>query len=352
MILGGRPNQCEKAKQEKFKPCDGNLCGGDSGCQPTQQWVETNCLTPFQRTGTVPGVCVCGNSDRESATTNIFIHNDTLDTLKLVEDAVGRDGEITTVKCEGNFSNCSSTVRTDYDADKCRIGLIVYPASGTFPATIPPKTSVFIRSHSGQFGGDTCNHDAWFNTNVRYQISNDASSTVQIDAQRKRKSGCSLGHGSGRITHHFEQLSSSNTKAIAAGSLTATGTVPGGSTYSVVVSGGTSNGKGCPNKCSSGTQCDPKSGQCIPDVPCTGTASGCELDWYCGPNSVCIPGCTSSSDNCSPGKTCMDGVCTTGTGTNGDNGVNKRLRNILIITFIVVFVIVIFVGIVYFAKSA
>lgn len=189
MILGGRPNQCEKPKKDKIRPCDGNLCKHDENCQPTQQWVETNCLTPFQRTGNLPGTCICGNNDKESAITDIFVHNDTLDTLVLIQDAIGRNGEITTAKCEGNFSNCSSTVRTDFDGNNCRIGLLLYPSSETFPATIPPKTSIYLRAFSSKFGGETCDDDAWFHTNVRYQISTDSSSTVQIDTLRKRRSG-------------------------------------------------------------------------------------------------------------------------------------------------------------------
>ena len=344
MILGDRPKQCQKFETRKFKPCDKNLCKHEEKCVPEQSWIESTCLTPLQRTGKLPDACICRNHEKESASTDFFIHNDTMDTLEWVDKAI-ENGKITST-CVGRFSNCTTTIRTDFDVDKCRIGKLIYPSSGTFPTSIPPKTAIYLRAYSGKFDGSGgCDHDAWFHANVRYKSQSDASSTVQIDTLRKRR-------GSGRQTceHNFDRLSSSNTSVTAAGGLSAVGTVvvpegdsTVGSTYSVVISG--SGGITCPTTCGTGTVCDPISGQCIPQTSCT-DSSDCMKDWYCPPNNICTFGCTDSSDNCTSGKTCVDGKCTTGTGTNG-GGISRDTIILFVVIGIVIFIVII-LGIVYF----
>ena len=349
MILGDRPKQCQKFETRKFKPCDKNLCKHEEKCVPEQSWIESTCLTPLQRTGKLPDACICKNHEKRKAVTDFFIHNDTMDTLEWVDKAI-ENGKITSTSCFGRFSNCTTTIRTDTRTDECVTGVVIYPLSGAFPTSIPPKSAIYIRADSTRIDDPTCRWDAWAHANLRYQVQSDASSTVQIDTLRKRRSGCSRPPAKGNPTHNFDRLSSSNTSVTAAGGLSAVGTVvvpegdsTVGSTYSVVISG--SGGITCPTTCGTGTVCDPISGQCIPQTSCT-DSSDCMKDWYCPPNNICTFGCTDSSDNCTSGKTCVDGKCTTGTKPNG--GGTSRDTIILFVVIGIVIFIVIILGIVYF----
>lgn len=335
-------------------PCDGDFCKNGAICQPSEDWVKKNCLIPFQTEENLPRDCICSNSDRDSAIIDIFIHNDTPNILDLAKFRVENNGTVTDIACEAPVQDCSSIVVANLDRENgdtlCRIGLVLYPpgpnstTQGGFPDKIAPKTSVFIRAYSGRFSAsEDCGADINFKTNLLYRILNDPGSSVQIETGRFREGGCR----NNKPKHHFDpfKLSDENTKVIARGSLSAIGKINGGATYSVKIIGGTNNNNNnnCPETCPTGFQC--YKGQCVPQVQCTGS-TGCNLDFYCNPNNVCVPGCTPKSYNCSPGKTCINGECTT-----PSNGSDKRLRNILIGVSVVVSVVIIIIGFGYFLKN-
>lgn len=355
MFLGNR--QCNENVGCCAGSCDGEFCKDEGICQPNEDWVKKNCLIPIQTEKDFPKECICGNSDRDSAVINIFIHNDTSDILELVEKKYLQNGNLSLVDCDENSLNCSSIISYNVhnclnDNESCGRGLLIYPpgpnntTEGKFPDKINPKSVVFIRAYSGERGGPECGCDFDFKTSLLYRILNDPDSSVQIDTLRHRPSGCS-GINQDKVKHHFEPLSSKNSSVKQTGVLSAVGTVVGDATYSVVITGGNSNNNNdCSNICPTGLLC--YKGQCISEVSCT-SSTNCNLDFYCGSKNICIPGCTQTSYNCKPGTTCVNGECTES--SNGGNGSNKRLRNILIGISVVVGVLIIILGFGYFLKN-
>lgn len=354
MIFSGAPKNCKGPQRGRFKTCPSdNMCKDKQQCVPSKSSVD-NCLSKLQTTGNLPDSCICVNHEIDFATTDLYIHNNTMDTLQLV-DFTGDN-----VICPISFSQCPTVIRTDFAVDKkCQIGRWIYP-DGVLepPKTIGPKSSIYLRSYSGQFGhtldkgsNAVCGHDVWFHTNVTYQIKEDPSSNVQILTQRKRQ-------GEGVLCNHhhkFDRLNSISATAKAKGNLkieSAKVVRPDGSseedkdkvegsTFVVVIGGGSQGPIGCTGICPTGTICNDDTGQCIPQQSCRSSA-GCTGDFYCS-DQVCVFGCTETSNNCLPGKSCIDGVCKV---PEPDN--NERTKIILFVVIGIVLFIVIIGGIVYF----
>ena len=326
--------------------CDGDFCKDEGGCQPNEDWVKKNCLTKIQTEKDFPKECICENSYRKSAIINLFIHNDTPDILELVEKQLLPNGNLSLLDCVENSVNCSSIISYRLHSDSCSSkscgrGLLIYPpgpnntTQGKLPDKINPKSVVFIRAYSGEKGDPECNCKFDFTTAVSYRILNDPDSSVQISTKRFRNKKCNFG----RPVHHFDPICSTLKTT---GPLSAVGTKLGNATYSVVITGGTNNNNNdCKNICSPGTFC--YKGQCISESSCT-SSTDCNLDFYCGPKNICIPGCTPTSYNCKSGTTCVNGTCS----SSSSNGGESRRRMELIVVFGVVFFIIIVMGIIYF----
>jgi len=348
-----RDSQCNKNVRCCAGSCDGDFCKDDGICQPNEDWIKKNCLIPIQSGKEFPKECICGNSDKKSAIINIFIHNDTSDILELIEKKI-INGTLSVLDCDENSVNCSSIISyrlhsCKNDNGSCGRGLLVYPSGpnnttqGKFPDKINPKSVVFIRAYSGEKGDPECGCKFDFSTFLRYGILNDPDSSVQIQTCRFRNKGCT--EFKGDVIHHFDPLvytnsGHCNSGVETTGLLSAVGTIVGDATYSVVIKGGTSNNNDCSNICPKGTFC--YKGQCMPEVSCT-SSTDCNLDYYCGPKNICIPGCTQTSYNCKPGTTCANGTC-----SSSSNGGESRRRMELIVVFGVVFFIIIVMGVIYF----
>lgn len=272
MFLGD--SQCNKNVGCCVGSCGGEFCKNEGICQPNEDWVKKNCLIPIQSGKEFPKECICGNSDRNSAIINIFIHNDTSDILELIEKKYLKNGNLSVLDCDENSLNCSSIISYNVhhcindDNKSCGRGLLVYPSGsnntqGKFPDKINPKSVVFIRAYSGEKGDPECSCKFDFRTSLLYRILNDPDSSVQIDTSRFRNGGC--GHAN-EVIHHFDPLSSNDSSVKPTGLLSAVGTVVGDATYSVVITGGTSNNNDCSNICPTGLLC--YKGQCIPEVSC------------------------------------------------------------------------------------
>lgn len=317
------------------KSCDGNFCNDGGLCTPKEEWVQKNCLLPLQQNKKIPKECICENSDKKSAIINIFIHNDTSDVLKLSK--VCGDCDIACFSGSGVSYRKSDCELCGASAASYGKAVVFYPPKNNrLPENINPKTAVFIRTYSGRQGGPECDCDLRFWTNLRYEIANDPSSYVRINTYRSREGDCK---GCEPI-HHYVPLNSKTTNVSQVGSLKVEGTIVGGATYVVKITGGNTNNNDCTNICNTGFLC--YEGQCIPKIPCN-SSTGCNLDHYCGPNDFCIPGCTQTSYNCKPGTTCVNGTC-----SSSSNGGQSRRRMELIVVFGIVFFIIIVMGIIYF----
>jgi len=359
MILGSHPKGCKVSQETNFGACGDNLCTGEQKCIPTQSWISENCIKPLQRTGKLPDKCVCNNHEKRFTVNDFFIVNDTMDTLELVRLPI-INGKKSSGPCLKEWADCTSVIRMDYEAGRdCIIGTTLYPPPplempDEFPPTIDPKTTVFIRAFSGTPPDSSCHHNAYSIVDILYQIESDPSSTVQIDATRKRPSKCTFPESN--PSHNFEGLTTSRATTTSTGSLKASSQlaqVGGGpaSVMIVTIKGGSSNGNGktCP-PCKPNFTCDPSTGQCIFQTTCS-KSSECELDWYCKEGG-CVFGCTETSDNCASGKTCMNGVCTaTGANGNGGGGLSREQIILIVVIGIIVFIVIV-MGIVYFIYAS
>ena len=131
MIFESDSNICEAPQSTDFKPCGGNLCKDKQKCIPSETFVN-NCLAKLIA-GNLPDECICINHELDSASTDIYIYNNTSNTLELV--LTDKSGDV----CKKHLRTCSTVVRTDYDVDKCQIGSFIYPNLVTDPpTTIPP----------------------------------------------------------------------------------------------------------------------------------------------------------------------------------------------------------------------
>ena len=347
------PAKCNPAGTSGKPNCQSSVCESNGECiTNTFDKLYTDCVgpegLPFLKE--VPAECICRNHREDSAVIDVFLLNETKETLNLI------GLPLTWVTLRSGMSRC--------DLSFWQI---------TPPPSVGPGKPFFARAFSGDHTRDTdCKHDSKFYMCLTYGVDGSSANSVTINMCRQRS-----GSGGSRCNNYDGVDGHKCQQSKARGNLTVKIKNNGGrrGSYLFTVTGGGEGppGGGCisnpdncpaglycqtaepPNSCITGCKvipdsctasdevCDPTSRVCITTTTCN-TTNDCDLDFFCNKDKKCAPGCV-NSDHCSGVKTCVRGQCTAK--TPDDGGPSRTLIILYVVVGIVGFLVIVG-GIVYF----
>ncbi len=352
------PPHCKQFTGTRGKShCTKDICQGGGGCIPeVNNTLYMDCVNGFIN-GAVPDICRCNTQNKEDATIDIYLLNNTNETLDLDGPAfnwitLGKHGK----KCDGGFWQLPP------------------------PPSVPPQGAFLARAFSARHtSSDDCCRDTHFNLCFTYTVAGTSDGTsdfVMIQVGRKREGGSNPlnpTESCSKLCRNFDEIKNNSTsqglkvdpKVLDHSTvqfIVTDGKVTSGCTFG----SGDKCGEGhyCPREgqtcvvgckidplpsgsCDKTELCSPTNHVCIVQTTCTKN-SGCPLNFICNTSeNMCVAGCVDGEDRCSTGRTCVQGQCQTGTGGNGGNGDGTSLKVILIIVVVIVAFIVIFGGIIY-----
>lgn len=357
------PSKCNKENGPSGSTkCTRDICQDNGICIPeTSNSVYTECVTGFVNNGKVPDDCMCNNRRTEEATIDIYILNNTSETIVL----------------NGDPDDALNWVLLGKHRNRCDGGFWQLPPA----KSIPSKTGILARAYSKRHtDSDDCCRDTDFNLCFTYGVVGSPDEFVKFELTRKRPGNHNPSNPTERCSELCTDFKPVKANTETSPGLSLQGKVLDHSTVQFIITAGKApsgcsvspvdncpagqycpgEGQSClpgckidpiPNGSCSGTDiCDPTSRTCVSPRGCTNNLK-CPLNFICdvtGGTGVCVAGCVESENRCSTGKTCVQGQCQN---SNNGGGGNTQLRNILIIVAVVVFVIIIVGGIIYVSKS-